>query len=112
MLHHNGVIFSVILMIDMEEMKLLDGYGRDRKKRATKYDRLPLRLVEELTLSCPEDYRMLVPIELERFTSTDYGKAVKIPREHATCALQILHEMGVVERVDRGKKGYVYEVVE
>lgn len=102
----------VILMIDMEETKLLNGYGRNRKNHATKYDRLPLRLVEELTLTCPEDYRMLIPLELDRFTSADFAKAVKIPKSEGTTAMQILYEMGVVERVDRTKKGYLYEVVE
>ena len=102
----------VILMIDMEETKLLDGYGRNRKNHATKYDRLPLRLTEELTISGPEDYRMLIPIELEHFTSAEYAKAVRLPRQLGTTAMQILYEMGVVERVGRSKKGYVYEVVE
>ena len=101
----------VILMLDVEETKLLDGYGRDRKKRATKYDRIPLGLVEELWLTCPEDYRALIPIELEKFTSTDYAKATHIPREVATWGLQIMHELGVVERIGREKKGYVYEVL-
>ena len=102
----------VILMMDVEETKLLDGYGRDRKKRATKYDRIPLRLVDELWLSCPEDYRMLIPIELEHFTSADFAKATRIPREIATWGLQIMNELGVVERVGREKKGYIYEVKE
>ena len=100
----------VILMIDVEETKLLDGYGPTRKKRATKYDRLPLRLVEELHLTCPEDYRMLIPIELERFTSAEYAKATRIDRTVATWAMQILHEMGVVERVGKQGNAYVYEV--
>ena len=102
----------VILMIDMEEIKLLDGYGHNRKNHATKYDRLPLRLVEELTLSCPEDYRMLVPLELEQFTSAEYAKAVRLPKHLGANAMQILYEMGVVERVGRDKRGYLYEVVE
>ncbi len=102
----------VILMIDMEETKLLDGYGPDKKKRATKYDRLPLRLVEELHLDCPDDYRMLIPIELEHFTSADYAKAVRIPKYEGTTAMQILYEMGVVDRVCKKGNAYIYEVVE
>lgn len=102
----------VILMIDMEETKLLDGYGPDKKKRATKYDRLPLRLVEELHIDCPDDYRMLIPIELEHFTSADYAKAVRIPKYEGTTAMQILYEMGVVDRVGKKGNAYIYEVVE
>ncbi len=102
----------VILLIDIEETKLLDGYGPNKKKRATKYDRLPLRLLEEIHLDCPDDYRMLIPIELEHFTSAEFAKATGIYKEEGTTAMQILNELGVVERVDRTKKGYIYEVVE
>ena len=122
----------VILLIDMEETKLLDGYGPNKKKRATKYDRLPLRLLEEIHLDCPDDYRMLIPIELEHFTSAEFAKATGIYnpielehftsaefakatgiyKEEGTTAMQILNDLGVVERVDRTKKGYIYEVVE
>ena len=102
----------VILMIDMEEIKLLDGYGPDHKKHATKYDRIPVALREELVLTCPEDYRMLIPYELERFTSADFARAVRLPRPDATNALQILHEMGVVERVGKQGNSYIYEVLE
>ena len=102
----------VILLIDMEETKLLDGYGPKKKKSATKYDRLPLGLVEEIHLDGPEDYRMLIPIELEHFTSAEYAKAAGIPKWDGSTAMQILFEMGVVERVDKRGNAYIYEVTE
>ena len=102
----------VVLMIDMEELKLLDGYGPKKKKRATKYDRLPLRLVEEVHLDCPEDYRMLIPIELEHFTSAEYAKATGLPRWDGSTVMKILYDLGVVERIGKKGNAYLYDVIE
>lgn len=102
----------VILMIDMEETRLLDGYGKDKKKHATKYDRIPLNLVEEIHIDELRDYLALIPPELEQFTSAEYAKAVHIPKSQASAAMQILYDMGVVERVGKKGKAYIYEVIE
>ena len=108
----NPRLSIVVLMIETEDIRLLDGYGKDRKKRATKYDKVPLRLLEEMRFERPEDYRMLIPPELEEFTSAEYAKATHISRSLGTLSLQILNELGVVKRVAKKGNAYVYNVVE
>lgn len=51
----------LFLFIDMEETRLLDGWSRDKKRGATKYDRIPLELVDEMLFERVEDYRMMIP---------------------------------------------------
>ncbi len=96
-----------IVMLDMEEYRLLNGWSRDKKKGSSRFDRIPLQFVEEVVLERPEDYLQFVPIELEKeFTTRDYGKAVHIPEQLASTVLNILYYMGAVERT--GKKGNFY----
>lgn len=102
-----------LALMDVEEYKLLNGWSRGRKKGATRYDRIPTELVEEVEISCMEDYMQFVPYELEgEFTSREFAKAAHIPVSLAQNVLNILYHVGTVTRV--GKKGnqYLYAVLE
>lgn len=102
-----------LVMIDVEEYRLLNGWSKDKKKGSTRYDRIPTRLVEEIEINCPADYMQLVPCELEEnFTTKDFAKAAHIPVHLAQTVLNILFHVEIVERV--GKKGnmHLYNVVE
>ncbi len=102
-----------LAMLDMEEYKLLNGWSKDKKKGASRYDRIPTEYVQELEIDCPKDFMQFVPLELEgAFTSKEFAKAAHISVSLAQVVLNILHHVGTVERV--GKKGrmYLYEVRE
>ena len=101
-----------ILLIDVEEFRLLNGWSANRKKGSCRYDRIPVELVEDLTIDCPLDYRMLVPPELSCFTSKEYAKASKLTVKNAQTALNVLFDLEVVERVGKAGNSYLYEVRE
>ena len=101
-----------ILLIDMEESRLLNGWSKDRKKGSCRHDRIPTELVEELHLEQVEDYRMLVPPELEQFNSREYAKASRLTIKRAQTALNVLHYLGIVERVGKQGNSYLYEVTD
>ena len=101
-----------ILMIDMEESRLLNGWSADRKRGSHRYDRVPVDLVEDLCLERAEDYRMLVPPELELFDSRAYAKASGLTLSKAQTALNVMYDLGVVERVGKKGRAYLYEVPE
>lgn len=93
-----------LVMIDAEEYRMLDGWSRDKKRGSTRYDRIPVRLVDEFLISGPEDYGCMIPDELpQQFTSADFAKKAGIPRSSAQTALNILTYINAVRRV--GKKG-------
>ena len=102
----------LFLFIDMEETRLLDGWSRDKKRGATKYDRIPLELVDEMLFERVEDYRMMIPPELSGFTTREYAKSTKIPLSHAHTALNIFYYLNVVERIGKKGNSYLYEVRE
>lgn len=101
------------VLMNIEEYKLLNGWSRDKKKGSSRYDRIPVELIEEIEISRPEDYMQFVPYELEgEFTSGDFAKAAHIPKSLAQTVLNILYHVGTVTRT--GKKGnqYLYTVLD
>lgn len=98
-----------LVFLDMEEYRLLNGWSGDRKKGSSRFDRIPTELVEEVDISCLEDYMQFVPYELpEEFTTKDFAKAAHIPLRLAQTALHILHYVGTVERVRKRGNSYLY----
>ena len=96
-----------LVLLNMEEYKLLNGWSHDRKRGASRFDRIPLSIEEEVELTCPQDYMQLVPYGMEEpFTSAQFGKAAHIRKETAGVVCHILNELSVLERT--GKKGNAY----
>ncbi len=101
------------VLLDMEEYKLLNGWSKDRKKGSTRYDRIPMQIVEEVEINCLEDYMQFVPYELsEEFTVKQFAKAAHIASSLASVTLNILYHVGTVERVGKQGNAYVYRVRE
>jgi len=102
-----------LVLLDMEEYRLLNGWSKDRKKGSSRFDRIPLDIVEEVDITCVQDYMLFVPYELEgEFTSKEFAKAAHISTDLAQTVLNILYHVGTVTRV--GKKGnqYLYETMD
>ncbi|MBR6697566.1 MAG: hypothetical protein IKL73_04745 [Lachnospiraceae bacterium] len=111
-LKHENLSIKLVMM-DVMEYRSLNGYSKNRKKGSERIDRIPSELIYEIDLECPSDYMQMLPIELEgEFTSKDYGKYAKMSRGLASTALNMLHYLGVVNKV--GKKGntIVYSINE
>lgn len=102
-----------LVLLDMEEYRLLNGWSRDKKKGSSRYDRIPTRLVEEVEISCLKDYMQFVPYSLpQNFTTKDFAKEAHIPISLSRVALNILYYVGTVERVGKQGNSYLYCVAE
>ena len=100
-------------LIDMEEYRLLNGWSADKKKGSCRYDRVPSRLAEEVSIENVRDYLQFIPYELqEPFTSEQFAKAAHIRRPLAQTALNILTYVECVERVGKAGSSYLYSVRE
>ena len=99
------------VLLDMEEYKLLNGFSKDKKKGASRFDRIPTALVEEIEINCAEDYMQFVPYNLpEKFTARDFAREAHISTQLAQKVLNILYYMETVERVGKVGNAYLYEV--
>ena len=81
-----------LVLMDVEEYKLLNGWDNSKKRGAWRYDRIPVGIREIVVLEQPEDYMQFVPYELEDgFTSKDFARVCRINKSTAGLALNILN---------------------
>lgn len=100
----------ILVLLSTEEYRLLDGYGSSRKRKATKTDKIPMAMLDMISLSDKSDYSVFLPDDLsEEFTSLDFSKSARISRPLAGTALLLLQELGVVERVGKQGNAYLYK---
>ena len=104
LLDHPNLTIRLVLM-DMEEQRLADGWGNEGKRGSHRAVLLPLTLEDTLTLTCAADYAALVPATLpEVFTATLFGKAAKLQGRHLSGALKVLLDRGVLTREKVGRE--------
>ncbi|MBQ8946761.1 MAG: hypothetical protein IJ058_08125 [Lachnospiraceae bacterium] len=102
-------------LIDMEEYRLLDGKRSKRSKKigSHRYDRVPVELVDEVVIDEVRDYLQLLPYDLpEEFTTADMAKTAHINKYLAQETLKLLYDIGIVARVGKRGKAYIYRVYE
>lgn len=109
LLLHPGLSYRLLLM-DMEEYRQLDGWGKEKKRGATRYERIPLRLQQELWLQSPEDFAQMLPQGLEEpFTVKALAKEGKISPALAAKAVRVLTKAGAICQVGKAGRAYLYE---
>ena len=102
-----------LVLMDMEEYKLLNGWSYDKKRGSTRYDRVPVGIRRIVRFDRIEDYMQLVPADLkEDFTVKDFAIAAGVSVEASRYTLNILNYLEIVKRTGRVKNGYVYNVTE
>lgn len=93
-----------LMLINMEEYRLLNGWSRDKKRGSSRYDRIPVELEDELYIASVPDYGFFLPESLpEEFTSAEYAKSARLTLRQAQTALNVLTYLETVER--SGKRG-------
>lgn len=107
LLDHPNLTVRFLLM-DVEEQRVADGWGRDGKRGSHRAVMLPLSLEDTLTLECAADYAALLPAGLpQAFTAAQFGKAAKLQGRKLSGALKVLLDRGVLTREKEGRE-YVY----
>ena len=111
-LDHPNLSIKLILL-DMEEYRLQDGWGRSGKRGSHRYDRIPTRIVGETLLTQPRDYLQFIPYDLEEpFTAKELARSCGYPRESFSTEALILRKLGVIEKTGTKGRSYLYKVAE
>lgn len=101
-----------LLLINMEESRLLNGWSKDKKKGSTRYDRIPTALIEEVWITSPIDYANMIPSSLTgEFTVKDFHKASRLSPKKAQSAIQVLRHVGAIEQVGKQGRAYIYRKI-
>ena len=104
MLITNESLCILLLMVDMDEYRYLNGWSADGKKGSTRHERYPIALADSLLLATKEDYEGLLPSDLcSPFTSKEFASAARIRIRIAQTLLTVLSKRGAVQCV--GKSG-------
>lgn len=107
-LDNENLIFTPVL-IDMVEYRNLNGWSKDRKKGASRFDRIPTELVDFIDIKTTEDYKKLIPAELTSdFSVKDFAKAAKISAGTASLAVNVLRHLGVIFVKEKKGRAYIY----
>ncbi len=86
------------------EVRLLDGYGADKKKRATKADTLTDDIIKITDISNACDIRSMLPFDSgDILSNADISKALGLKRRNLWMAVKFLTNIGILEIA--GKKG-------
>lgn len=100
-----GLGFLVPVM-ELEEYRLRDGKGR---RGYTRWERMPVRLLDEISVRGPEDAEKLLPPGLpEEFTAKEFNKAGKFSPMQGSLALSAAKALGAVERIGSRGRAYLY----
>ncbi len=105
----NPGLHICLILVDAEEYRILNGYGKDRKKGASRYDRIPVALVDELYIGSKEEYTMLLPDSLPGiFSVKDYAKHAHIKIRYAQLAINIFKYIGIIEQCGKSGRSFLY----
>jgi len=111
LLGHPNLTVQLVL-IDAEEQRLADGWGRDGKRGSHRAVLLPLSLEDTLTLRAPEDYRALLPAGLPpEFTTAQFGKAARLQGRNLNGTLKVLLDRGVLRRSRKEGNAFIYRIM-
>lgn len=98
-----------ICLLELEEIRYLNGWSRDKKRGSSRCDRIPVALDDEVYINSPYDYRIFLPSELpEEFTSKDLAEKAGISRSYAQTALNIFTYLEIVERTGKINNTIIY----
>lgn len=98
-------------MLNTEEYKYLDGYGQSSKKHATKIDKVPASVINEIDFSSVADLKKFVPYTPdETWTTSDFIKKTKCNKRWVGSGIKLLRENNIISLVRKQGNAYVYRV--
>ncbi len=102
-----------LVLVDVDEYKKLDGYGKDRKRRATKLNRIPTAITDVVDISSPSELCELLPEGLEpTFTAAEFSRALGCLSRKTSFAKKLLLAHGLIEQIGTEGRAHLYKITE
>ena len=103
-----GLSFCVPVL-EVEEYRLRDGKGR---RGYTRFERMPIRLMEEIWVRGPKDLPLLMPPGLPgEFTAKEFRTCGGFSNMQGSLALSAARALGAVEMIGKKGRAYLYRQV-
>ncbi|MBE6590314.1 MAG: hypothetical protein E7643_09055 [Ruminococcaceae bacterium] len=102
-----------LLVIEAMDFRILSKGEKARKKRSSKYERIPLSLLREVSFSSLDDYRRFLPDALPSpFKVSDFAKATGYRGVDAYSAVRVLVALGVIRETEKIGRAMAFERME
>ena len=101
-------------MIEAEEFRLLDGWGRGGKRGSHRFELMPTALLDTLVLRTRADYGALFPQSealTVPFTAKVFGKITRLRGYDLYDALAVFEGLGVIVRCGMEKRAVLYQKI-
>ena len=99
------------MLLEIEEFRLKNGWGKGGKRGSERYERIPTALVDIYEFNTPADYLHLLPKGLpERFTAKEFGSAAKLRGRKVYGALKVFVELGLISESGKIGRAAAYEI--
>ncbi len=107
----NPKMHLCFIMLELEEIRYLNGWSENKKRGSTRCDRIPINLLDEMYLNNIYDYKIFLPDNLpDKFTSFDFAESARIRRNIAQITLNILTYLGLVEKIGKSGRNNLYKI--
>ena len=103
--------FTLLLpLIEADEYRLLDGWGKNKKRGSHRYELFPLDLVDTVTLATKEDLLALFPADLpEQFTAKIFSKHTRLRGYDLYNALAVFEALGAIAPCGKEGRARLYK---
>ena len=101
-----------LLLLSVEDYRMLDGWSRDRKRGSCRYERIPVDLLDDLSFRSPDDYRRFLPPSLPSpFKVSDFSRATHLRGRDPYSAVRVLAALGLLRQTDPIGRAMAFEIV-
>lgn len=106
----NERLSFTLVSLECEETRLCDGYGADKRRRATRIDTLPCELLGVRRFEHAADMGELLPYSAgDTFTADELRRYLHAPGRAGWAALKVLEELSIIRRTGKSGRKIVYE---
>lgn len=99
-----------VVELDCEEYRKQDGYGKDKKTRATKLNKMINSIVNEYTISSKQDVMELANIQIEKFTVKELGKVIPLKQRKLYGAVHTLEKLEIIYKYEKMKNTQIWRL--
>ena len=107
----NGRFHLIFPVIEADEYRLLDGWGKGGKRGSHRYELLPRALIEVYRLSTREDFLAFFPEMPAEFTAKEFGKSTRLKGYDLYDALAVFEGLGIIEKCGTRARAAVWRKV-
>ena len=99
-------------VVSVDEYRKRDGFGKDKKIKATKIEKIPRELLDIEEVTCAEDVaRLFLPAELpERFTAAEFSRRTGARRLTLSSCIHALENLRVIEKDGKIGSAAAYKI--